>query len=104
MPSSVIHGMLYHPRPQALDIVFRADRGTYRYYDVRPEEWRAFKRAPSKGTYLNATFKARHPRYERFEGAPTAFLGTLAASVMHQPDPRDMPDENVWGFYEQGSE
>lgn len=101
MPSSVIHGMLYSPERRTLDIVFRDDRGTYRYYDVRPEEWRAFKRAPSKGTYLNATFKALHPRYERFGDVPTQFTGSLAASVMQgKPAPRDVPDENVWGFYE----
>lgn len=98
MPSSVIHGMLYSPDRQTLDIVFRDDRGTYRYYDVRLEEWRAFKRAPSKGTYLNGRFKARHPRFERFGDMPTQFAGALAASVQHAP--RDLPDENVWGFYE----
>ena len=101
MPSSVIHGMLYSPPQRTLDIVFRDDRGTYRYHDVTPEEWRAFKRAPSKGTYLNATFKARHPRYERFGNAPNQFLGTLAASVAQPNTPRDLPDPNVWGFFEQ---
>ena len=98
MPSRVIHGMLYSPEQRTLDIVFRDDHGTYRYYDVLPDEWRAFKRASSKGTYLNAVFKARHPRYERFESVPTQFVGALAASVMRPL--RDLPDENVWGFFE----
>ncbi len=99
MPSSVIHGMLYSPERQTLDIVFRDARGTYRYFDVTPADWRAFKRSPSKGTHLNATFKAQHPRYERFGDLPTQFVGSLAASVVKPL--RDLPDDNVWGFYEQ---
>ena len=99
VPSSVIHGMLYSPEQRTLDIVFRDARGTYRYFDVSAEAWLAFRRAPSKGTYLNAVFKARHPRYERFADLQTQFAGALAASVLHAP-PRDLPDENVWGFYE----
>jgi hypothetical protein len=99
MPSSVIHGMLYWPDRHILDIVFRDKRGTYRYYDVGRDEWNAFKRAPSKGTYLNAVFKALHPRYDRVGNLPNQFAGALAASV--QKSPRDLPDENVWGFYEQ---
>ena len=98
MPSSVIYGMLYSPGARTLDVVFRDARGTYRYHDVQPEEWHAFRRAASKGTYLNAVFKARHPRYERFGDVPTQFTGSLAASL--QLPARDLPDENVWGFYE----
>ncbi len=103
MPSTVIHGMLYSPERRTLDIVFRDDRGTYRYFDVTPEQWRAFKRAPSKGTHLNATFKAIHPRFSRFGDLPTQFVGSLAASVALplRETPRDLPDANVWGFYEQ---
>ena len=97
MPSSVIHGMLYSPEQKTLSIVFRGSRGTYRYYDVTAEEWRAFKRAPSKGTHLNGPFKARHPRYERLTG----LRGGLVMSVVAGgAGPRDLPDENVWGFYE----
>lgn len=99
MPSSVIRGMLYSPEQRTLEIVFRGGRGTYRYFDVGAEEWRAFKRAPSKGTYLNAVFKDRHPRYERVGALRTEFVGALAASV-ERPAPRDLPDANVWGFYE----
>jgi hypothetical protein len=98
VPSSVIHGMLYSPERQTLDIVFRDARGTYRYYGVLQEEWQAFKRAPSKGTYLNTIFKAKHPRFERFRDIRTEFAGSLAASLMGTP--RDVPDANVWGFYE----
>lgn len=99
MPSSVIHGMLYHPAELSLDIVFRDTRGTYRYFDVGPEEWSAFKRAPSKGTYLNAVFKMRHERYLRLGSAPTQFVASLTASVAMPL--RDLPDPNVWGFFDQ---
>lgn len=90
--------MLYSPAARTLDIVFRDARGTYRYHDVTPSEWQAFRRAPSKGTYLNAVFKARHPRYERFGNVLSQLEGSLAASLLQLP--RDLPDENVWGFYE----
>lgn len=96
MPSSVIHGMLYSPEQKTLLIVFRGLRGTYRYHDVSAEEWCAFRRAPSKGTYLNAVFKARHLRFERATGAPV----DLPSLVVKAPLARDVPDENVWGFYE----
>ena len=98
MPSSVIYGMLYSPQRKTLDIVFREDGTTYRYYDVNAEEWLAFKRAPSKGTYLNATFKSRHPHYRKLEPATSTLTMTLAASVADLV--HDVPDENVWGFYE----
>ena len=98
MPSSVIHGMVYTPERQTLDIVFRDERGTYRYFEVSAEQWRAFKKAPSKGTYLNGVFKAQHPRYVKAGDVPTQFVGALAASVMRPL--QDVPDENVWGFHE----
>ena len=125
MPSTVIHGMLYSPGRQTLDIVFRDDRGTYRYFDVTSAQWNEFKRAPSKGTYLNTTFKAGHPRFARFGDLPTQFTGSLAASLEASlavttepalasatpeqgatPAPlrtaaRDYPDSNVWGFFDQ---
>ena len=89
--------MVYAPRMQTLVIVFRCDRGAYRYYDVSPEEWRLFKRSSSKGTYLNAVFKARHPRFESLRADGTILPGTLADKTVA---PVDRPDENVWGFYE----
>ncbi len=97
MPSSVILGMLYSPALKTLDIAFRGARGTYRYYEVSAEEWRAFKRSQSKGTYLNAVFKKSHPRFERLiamrRGIAAEIAGTFAA-------PADAPDENVWGFHD----
>jgi hypothetical protein len=97
VPSSVIHGMLYSPQEKTLSIVFRSVPGVYRYFDVGPEEWTAFKRAPSKGTYLNAVFKARHPRFERLDVVRGGLMMAVAAG---EAGPRDSPDENVWGFYE----
>ena len=98
MPSSVIHGMLYSPERRTLDIVFRGARETYRYAEVSAEDWKEFKRAASKGTYLNAVFKAHHPRYVRMDGELTQLVSALAASASGPL--RDVPDENVWGFYE----
>lgn len=98
MPSSVIHGMLYHPGERTLDIVFRDARGTYRYFDVQAAEWVEFKRAPSKGTYLNTVLKPGH-RCTRLGSAPTQFVASLTASVALPL--RDVPDANVWGFFDQ---
>ncbi len=89
--------MLYSPALRTLDVVFRGARGTYRYYEVSAEEWRAFKRSPSKGTYLNAVFKAVHPRFEQVTAIRPTVVSDVAGSAMA---PRDLPDENVWGFYE----
>ena len=65
MPSSVIAAMQYHEPDRVLTILYRGKRGKYRYYNVPPEEWVSFQAAPSKGTYLNAVFKARDYRYEK---------------------------------------
>ncbi len=66
MPSSVVSTMHYNPAERTLTIVYRHQRGTYRYFDVPPEEWSAFQSAESKGTYLNHVFKARKYRYKKF--------------------------------------
>jgi hypothetical protein len=65
MPSTVIAAMHYDLDRQVLTIVYRGKRGTYRYFDVPPEEYAAFRAAPSKGTYLNQIFKKRDYRFER---------------------------------------
>jgi hypothetical protein len=65
MPSSVIAAMSYNDETRTLTIVYRGKRGVYRYFDVPPEEFAAFRSAPSKGTYLNEVFKAKQYRYER---------------------------------------
>lgn len=98
MPSNVIHGMLYSPDRRCLDVVYRDDMGTYRYFEVGPEEWKELKRARAKGTFLNRVFKSRHPRFERLAGQPLELLASLAASVLGAPP--EVPDENVWGFHD----
>ena len=65
MPSSVIQIMFFDPQVGAVDIVYRAGRGTYRYFGVSAEEWAAFRAAGSKGTHLNEVFKEKHPRFAR---------------------------------------
>ena len=65
MPSSVIAAMFYNDQARILTIFYRGKRGVYRYFDVPPEEFVAFRTAPSKGTYLNEIFKTRQYRYER---------------------------------------
>jgi KTSC domain len=65
MPSSVIAAMSYNEETRTLTIVFRGKRGVYRYFDVPPEEFAAFRDAPSKGVYLNEIFKTRQYRYQR---------------------------------------
>ncbi len=69
MPSTVIAAMRYNPESRILTIVYRGKRGTYRYFDVPPEEYAAFRAAPSKGTYLNEVFKTHGYRYERERSA-----------------------------------
>ena len=65
VPSTVIAAMNYNAEQRVLTIVYRGNRGTYRYYDVAPEEFDRFRTAPSKGAYLNHTFKERQHPYER---------------------------------------
>ena len=65
MPSSVIRSMRYNPAERTLDIEFRGVRGVYRYFDVPAAEWKAFRAALSKGTYLNQTFKEAGYGYEK---------------------------------------
>ena len=65
MPSSVIAAMHYNEHTRVLTVVYRGNRGKYHYFDVPPDEWAAFQRATSKGTYLNEVFKTRNYRYEK---------------------------------------
>ncbi|HTH54094.1 MAG TPA: KTSC domain-containing protein [Edaphobacter sp.] len=65
MPSSVIAAMHYDDATRSLSIVYRGKRGTYRYFDVSPEEYEEFRASPSKGTYLNQVFKSRQHPYQR---------------------------------------
>jgi hypothetical protein len=74
MPSSVIAAMQYDNPAQTLTIVYRGRRGTYRYYNVTPEEYEEFRAAPSKGTYLNHVFKTRQHPYERLRSSHSIHL------------------------------
>lgn len=69
MPSSVIATMQYDDSTRTLTIVFRGKQGVYRYYEVDPEEYAEFQNAPSKGTYLNQTFKTRQHPYKRLNSS-----------------------------------
>ena len=61
--------MHYDESTRILTMIYRGNRGKYRYFDVPPEEWAAFTSAPSKGTYLNEVFKTRNYRYEKAKRA-----------------------------------
>lgn len=80
MPSSVISAMSYDKLKSALTIVFRGKHGVYRYYNVSPEEYAEFCAAPSKGTYLNQTFKARQHPFERLHTSQVIHLVDKSSS------------------------
>jgi KTSC domain len=61
--SSTISAIGYDPRRRILEIVFRDSGEVYRYFDVPAEEYTAFLKADSKGTYLNQHFKKQGYRY-----------------------------------------
>ena len=81
MPSSVIRTMTYEPESRVLKIEYRCGRGTYKYFDVPMEEWLAFRRSGSKGTYLNEAFKVRGYRYVRVDDTAEA-----TAEVLRWPE------------------
>jgi hypothetical protein len=64
--SSVIASMGYSTAERILEIEYRSGE-IYRYFEVPPEEYSAFRSAESKGTYLNHVFKARGYRYIRVQ-------------------------------------
>lgn len=89
MPSSVIRMMRYDPGQRSLYVVFRGGRGTYRYLDVPPEVWLAFRSAASKGTFLNQIFKSLGFAY-------TSLSAKEAAREIRQMN--RVPDRDlVWG-------
>jgi len=63
--SSSILSIGYDPASRVMEIEFKETGEVYRYFDVPAAEYRAFKEAPSKGTYLNQQFKKAGYRYER---------------------------------------
>jgi hypothetical protein len=62
--------MGYDPEARVLEMEFRDTGDVYRSFDVPPEEYEAFLRAESKGTYLNKVFKPRGYRYVRLAAKP----------------------------------
>jgi hypothetical protein len=62
--------MGYDPKWRMLEIEFKDTGEIYLYFDVPLEEYEAFRKAPSIGTYLNQTFKKKNYRYERIERPP----------------------------------
>jgi hypothetical protein len=86
MPSSVIQFMQYDPQIREVLIVFCSSRGTYRYFDVPMDEWKAFRKAPSKGTYLNEVFKPKH-RYEKVAASERMH----GEAILRWPDERKSP-------------
>ena len=80
MPSSVIAAMSYNDEALILTIVYRGNRGVYLYFNVPPEEFAAFRAAPSKGVYLNEVFKTKQYHYERITNRQTSSLPQPADS------------------------
>lgn len=66
--------MFYDERRRTLTVVYTGRRGVYRYHGVSPEEYAAFRAAPSRGTYLNQIFKPRHPAFERLHSTQIIHL------------------------------
>lgn len=82
--------MRYRPGERVLDIAFRGERGVYRYFDVPDVEWHTFRMAPSKGTYLNHTFKARGYGYEKLAVSSEATRAMRRSAVLDE-------DNLFWG-------
>lgn len=57
--STAITYMEYDAEVKELTIVF-VGGGTYTYYGVSPQRWRAFENAASKGQYLNYKIKGNY--------------------------------------------
>jgi hypothetical protein len=92
--------MRYEPRRRELLIVFRGERGTYRYFQVAVEEWRAFLEAESKGMYLNEVFKRKeHPYIRLMEPVNGGAGGSseVAGSAEDRQDEIEPVEPLEWG-------
>jgi hypothetical protein len=86
--------MRYEPLRRELLVAFRGGRGTYRYFDVSAQEWRAFLNAESKGTYLNEIFKKKEHLYIRLMDSTRNVEGASLGAGENRP----VEDEPaVWG-------
>jgi hypothetical protein len=63
--STSIASLGYEAEKRVLEVEFRDSGEVYRYFEVPVAEFEAFLAAPSKGSYLNQTFKKREYRYVR---------------------------------------
>jgi hypothetical protein len=61
--STSVEAIGYDPGNRELHVRFVKSGETYVYYDVEEWEFEEFKRADSKGNYLNRNIKRRHPNY-----------------------------------------
>jgi len=69
MPSAAISRIVYEPEMQSLKILFRETGELYRYYDVPPCVYDAFRKAMSKGRFFNRHIKDRYP-FQHMSGDP----------------------------------
>lgn len=69
MPSAAISRIVYEPERQTLSVWFRESGELYRYYDVPPRVYDAFRKAMSKGRFFNAHIKDRYP-FQHMSGDP----------------------------------
>lgn len=69
MPSTAISRILYEVKTCTLDVWFRESGELYRYYDVPPRIYDAFRKAGSKGRYFNHYIKDRYP-FQRVSRGP----------------------------------
>ncbi len=53
MASSVIRHIHYKPEPRELSVWFADSGRRYKYFDVPPEVFEAFREAPSRGRFYN---------------------------------------------------
>jgi hypothetical protein len=60
MPSTAISDINYQPETKTLFVRFRESGELYRYIDVPPRVYEAFRKASSKGRFLNRYIKDRY--------------------------------------------
>ena len=60
MPSTAITNFEYRPETKTLLVWFHDSGELYRYIDVPPAVYEAFKKAASKGRFLNKYIKDRY--------------------------------------------
>jgi KTSC domain-containing protein len=69
MPSTAISRIVYELDRQTLNVWFRESGELYRYYDVPPRVYDAFRKAMSRGRFFNRHIKDRYP-FQHMAGDP----------------------------------